>query len=273
MLETEQKPAKKRRTFLSVERQASSFVSGKVPEEKKIQSTSKRRVISHGTTQSVDVAARARHPEKTVTVQKGDTLYSLARRNDSTPAEIAELNNIEPESRIVIGQTLRLPQTVAPLERHHPPQTAASPQTTPEIVRPHQPRPTTHTQAQPRILKTNIPQQRPPLSPRTVQPTTKKTQQLHPVTRPVKQSQHVPQTVAPSRPLRTESRAQPKKQDPLDKWGNVIAYRVQMFDNLNRIADAHATTPEDIIELNGRASTRKGEILVVPVDNCLLKDD
>ena len=60
--------------------------------------------------------------------------------------------------------------------------------------------------------------------------------------------------------------------NPLDKYGHVIAYRVQLFDNLKRIADAHSTTTQELIETNGRTQIRKGEMIVIPVDNALIKN-
>lgn len=66
--------------------------------------------------------------------------------------------------------------------------------------------------------------------------------------------------------------ALPNQGNPLDRYNHAIAYRVQLFDNMNRIADAHATTAEELILLNGRAKISKGEMIIVPVDNALIKN-
>lgn len=43
---------------------------------------------------------------KTYVVQKGDTLYSIARRHDTTVAQLLKLNNLSPQSPIRAGQKL-----------------------------------------------------------------------------------------------------------------------------------------------------------------------
>jgi LysM repeat protein len=45
----------------------------------------------------------------TYTVQKGDTLFSIARRNDVTVAELASANGLTASSTIKIGQRIRIP--------------------------------------------------------------------------------------------------------------------------------------------------------------------
>lgn len=58
-------------------------------------------IISTEDAQEVSVDA------KMVIVQKGDTLFSLARQYDTSVAELKRLNNLK-DNTIVIGQTLRL---------------------------------------------------------------------------------------------------------------------------------------------------------------------
>ncbi len=42
-------------------------------------------------------------------VQPGDTLWSLARRYGTTPADIARVNGVDPQGILHVGQTLRIP--------------------------------------------------------------------------------------------------------------------------------------------------------------------
>ena len=42
-------------------------------------------------------------------VQRGDTLYSLARRHNTTPAKLAGMNNLPPGAGLKLGQRLRVP--------------------------------------------------------------------------------------------------------------------------------------------------------------------
>jgi len=48
--------------------------------------------------------------EKTHTVQVGDTVYSIARKYSVTVEEIAKANNLADVNRVVLGQTLIIPQ-------------------------------------------------------------------------------------------------------------------------------------------------------------------
>ncbi len=48
-------------------------------------------------------------PERTVTVQRGDTLWALSRRYHTTVSELVRLNNIQDPDLIYVGQVLRLP--------------------------------------------------------------------------------------------------------------------------------------------------------------------
>lgn len=45
----------------------------------------------------------------TYTVQPGDTLYSIARRNKISPQALAELNDLPSTAMVKVGQKLRLP--------------------------------------------------------------------------------------------------------------------------------------------------------------------
>src|SRR5690606_12034796 len=46
----------------------------------------------------------------TVTVRKGDTLYSIARRHEVSLRELISRNGIRPPYTIYVGQRLKLPQ-------------------------------------------------------------------------------------------------------------------------------------------------------------------
>jgi len=48
-----------------------------------------------------------------ITVVAGDTLYSLARRHDTTVAELAKINNLQPPYALRVGQTLQTKSPVA----------------------------------------------------------------------------------------------------------------------------------------------------------------
>lgn len=48
------------------------------------------------------------HSEQTYTVQKGDTLSSIAKRFKTTYQELARINSIPDPNRIKIGQVLKL---------------------------------------------------------------------------------------------------------------------------------------------------------------------
>jgi putative chitinase len=52
--------------------------------------------------------------EVTYVVQRGDTLYSIARRYGSTVEAIAAANGIANPSRIRVGQTLKIPTSGSP---------------------------------------------------------------------------------------------------------------------------------------------------------------
>ncbi|MFW6076676.1 MAG: peptidoglycan DD-metalloendopeptidase family protein [Hyphomicrobiales bacterium] len=66
---------------------------------------------------------RDREPSGTVTVQSGQTIYSIARANDLSPDELARANDIAPPYAIRVGQRLKVPgraDPVAPVARDEP---------------------------------------------------------------------------------------------------------------------------------------------------------
>lgn len=54
---------------------------------------------------------------KTVKVKKGDTLYAIAKRNNTTIDTLVQLNGIKDPSKIYIGQNLKLPFSVNELAK------------------------------------------------------------------------------------------------------------------------------------------------------------
>lgn len=55
--------------------------------------------------------------QESYTVQPGDTLFSIARRYGTTPAQLAEINGITDPSKITAGQVLRLPADAPAFQR------------------------------------------------------------------------------------------------------------------------------------------------------------
>ena len=72
---------------------------------------------------------------ETYVIQPGDTLFSIARRFDTTVAALAAENNITNTSRINWGQTLRIPRPAGSEATAVPPTSAPDvPETTPEAT-------------------------------------------------------------------------------------------------------------------------------------------
>ncbi|MBL8704216.1 MAG: peptidoglycan DD-metalloendopeptidase family protein [Rhodospirillales bacterium] len=67
--------------------------------------------VGGGIVQAVSVTSAA--AERSHSVARGDTLYSVARRHSTTPGEIARLNDLAPPFAIQPGQVLRLPASRA----------------------------------------------------------------------------------------------------------------------------------------------------------------
>jgi LysM repeat protein len=67
-------------------------------------------------------------PASTYTVAKGDSLWTIARRQNSTVAEIAAANNIKPSATVRVGQRLIIPAKAVPGSSPHvePTDTSAS---------------------------------------------------------------------------------------------------------------------------------------------------
>jgi LysM repeat protein len=62
---------------------------------------------------AVNQEAAASYP--VYTVQRGDTLYSIARCYNTTVAILAQINNIRNPNLIYVGQRLKIPTTTAPI--------------------------------------------------------------------------------------------------------------------------------------------------------------
>ncbi len=54
------------------------------------------------------------------TVQEGDTVYSIARRFNTTPEAITQFNNLANPDSLVVGQTLQIPSGVPPAGEAQP---------------------------------------------------------------------------------------------------------------------------------------------------------
>lgn len=52
-------------------------------------------------------------------VQRGDTLFSIARRNGLTTDDLAEVNNIANPARIFVGQRIVIPGLLGEIGRAH----------------------------------------------------------------------------------------------------------------------------------------------------------
>lgn len=72
------------------------------------------KVTSESETQSWnDVSAERKNRKYDIyTVQKGDTFYSIAKVNDTTVANLRELNNLEKDSILMAGQKLKIPVSI-----------------------------------------------------------------------------------------------------------------------------------------------------------------
>ena len=68
------------------------------------------------TTSSSGAILSAATPTKNYTVVKGDTLYSIARKNGMTLAELMALNNLDNSSVIKVGQKLKIAAAAAASE-------------------------------------------------------------------------------------------------------------------------------------------------------------
>ncbi len=69
---------------------------------------------------SSGLAERGAHAEDTdsIVVKRGDSLWRLAHRYDTTVAELKTLNNLDSDL-ILIGQVLKIPSPAAPLDEQH----------------------------------------------------------------------------------------------------------------------------------------------------------
>lgn len=277
-----------------VEHQASSFMPGKKAKPNKVKKpTSKRSITSRTASRSIalhepdekNLAANADRVSATQPKpQPGAATVAIARPLErARPNEIARIKPAAQPNAAAnkIGRIVNVKEPVDPPAQTRPQPVRVMDQPVgPVILRPTSPVhsfPTTVT-PYPAAIE-------PVIASSTAHPA------LTPVSNPAKSRDvpaqsapaagtYAPQVLVTSPVPTTQPQVQvpydipavTKQPNPLDKWGHVIAYRVQSFDNINKIADAHATTPEQLIELNGRASTRKGEMIVVPVDNCLIKN-
>lgn len=67
---------------------------------------------------SKTVISKTHTVNKTYVVKKGDTLYSIGRKNNISVVEIAKLNKIKPNTEVKVGQKLVLTSTVKVLSKN-----------------------------------------------------------------------------------------------------------------------------------------------------------
>lgn len=195
------------------------------------------------------VKSRPGGPSYPWTVKKGETLYGIGRKTGASPQMIAKTSGINLNDPIVPGQVLQIPghRPVQPTPIEVSGRAGAYPGPTDPAGVGMWADPIAQ---EPVPLQSNYPDAVLP----SQDPTTPSL---------------FPNTFVESDP--NEATALPKDANPLDRYSHAIAYRVQFLDNINRIADAHAISAEELIETNGRSKVKQGEMLVVPVDNCLIK--
>lgn len=68
-------------------------------------------IVKHSTTSPAKAGFISNNPYKTV-VQKGDTLYSLAKRNNVEIRSVIESNRLRPPYILIPGQTIKLPKAI-----------------------------------------------------------------------------------------------------------------------------------------------------------------
>ncbi|HEN5841910.1 TPA: LysM peptidoglycan-binding domain-containing protein [Streptococcus agalactiae] len=66
------------------------------------------RELTHGSWNKMSKGTTNGHSEQTYTVQKGDTLYGIARKFKTSVSELVRLNSIINPSLISVGQKLKL---------------------------------------------------------------------------------------------------------------------------------------------------------------------
>lgn len=265
-------------------------------------------------------------------VKKGETLFGIAAETGSTPAELAAMNQIDPERPIHVGQELKVPGSdegaQLALNRSFPDDTETEPLASerpvvatgaietsirrPRTVTPEQREVSGHVPSTARVSSPQPLQpvnhypaspyddgvaNDPPVAIAPIEHTSNPFETADPYDSEIPPYTETPHdTIAapsPYVPVPGETTAVapvaavpgpslfppsgtptalPNRGNPLDRYNHAIAYRVQLFDNMNRIADARATTAEELILLNGRAKISKGEMIIVPVDNSLIKN-
>ena len=211
-------------------------------------------------------------------VHSGDTLYGIGRETGRDSQDIARYNKIDPDESIQPGQVLRIPPYPSANVR---PIVVASPSPRP-VPRDqmHVNRTVVQTKPVPQRERAALPRPAPPKRSDSggAEYTYKET--YHYDGPEVVNDADYWKTPAAQSPsvYREEVEVIPSQQrtitggNPLDRYGHVITYRVQMLDSMKRIANAHSLSSEELIESNGRSNIRPGEVIVVPVDNCLIKN-
>lgn len=113
------------------------------------------------------IAKQNKYKRKYVTVQKGDTLYSIGFKNDIDFKRLAKINNISPPYRIYPGQKLKLTGTAVSPQSTQTKKPIKKPEASdigskPVVTQPPTTKPIV-TQNKPMTVKTPVTQKTPPL--------------------------------------------------------------------------------------------------------------
>jgi len=66
-------------------------------------------ITENNSIKSEKVAKNNSSEKKEIKVEQGDTLYSIAKKNNTNLREIIELNNIEPPYQVKVGESIKIP--------------------------------------------------------------------------------------------------------------------------------------------------------------------
>ncbi|MCL2673141.1 MAG: LysM peptidoglycan-binding domain-containing protein [Alphaproteobacteria bacterium] len=231
-------------------------------------------------------AAMAR--TQTITVQRGDTVYSLARRHGVTPQSIISQNNLKAPYTLLIGQRLRITAAAASGTTQTPraaPAAAARP--APAAVRPPA-QPTVRPPAQPartpaQAARTPPPANQNPATYRVVRGDSvysisrrfsvapNELMRLNNLSNPtlhVGQTLRIPQARAEPAPAQTQPARTPAQaaRTPPPANQNPATYRVVRGDSVYSISRRFSVAPNELMRLNNLSNPtlHVGQTLRIP---------